>query len=329
MTNTFNQDVGITDRPTGPAAEDNADSLANVAAQVAAVEWTDDHREIRVYCNQELQQIQEYCWQGGDQWTTGATLGGATLNSRVAVAHWTSDRDTHLRVYYQNTANAIIEKCYDTPNWTAGHTFNGAASGTGIAAVAWYGSDGSNLRIYYQNTANAIIEQSYDQEYGWRTGQTFYSAAPGTGIAALYWTDDTGSQHRRLYYQDGNNNIIEQCYDNGRWTMGSAFSGAYPGTGIAAVQWWESGFNTFSSHVRLYYQNAPNSVAEQCYDTPNWTHGHTFTNVTRGTGIAAVYQYYDGGNHLRVYYEDTVHVIIEQCYDNGQWTTGQFAAPAN
>ena len=84
--------------------------------------------------------------------------------------------------------------------------------------------------------------------------------------------------------------------------------------------------------MRLYYQD---DIAEQCYETgTGWFEGHTFTQVAKGTGIAAVG--WDGAaNHVRVYYkdsatyEDTYHAVIEQCYDGADWHRGTFIARAS
>jgi len=301
---------------------------ASPAPQVAAVDCSGYNTDVRVYLNGRQEIIQEYRGQSGGQWAAGAALRGALPDTRVAAAQWLdTSKAAHVRVYYQTT-NGIVEQCYDPPNWYSGKTFTGVQAGAGIAALAWTVNGETHLRLYYQNTSYDIVEQCYDGWQGWTSGRTFPGAQPGTGIAAVLMFDETNKRHQRLYYgtrQDANDVLIEQCYDDGTWTAGRIFYGVRPQTAIAAVQWFESGDR--SGHVRLYYQDPSNDIVEQCYDTPDWAPGYTFTGAAEGTGIAGLKVASTGD--LRVCYEDISRTVIEQRYSGGKWTPGGFTAPMN
>jgi kumamolisin len=288
-------------------------------AKIAAVQWSDTSRHIRVYCQDEQNVIQEYCWDGNGPWTPGVKLAGAAPDSQLAAVQWSDPAGVHLRVYYQNPQNIIVEQCYDG-SWAPGQgVFPGAAPGTGIAAVQWSDTAGVHLRVYYQNPQNTVTEQCYDGK--WAPGQgVFAGAAPTTGIAAVYWNDSAGT-HLRVYYQNPQNAVTEQCYD-GKWAPGQGvFAGAAPTTGIAAAQWSD----TAGVHLRVYYQNTPGTALEQCYDG-KCAPGQKFSGTAPGTGVAAVNWNDSAGTHLRVYYQSTQNAVTEQCYD-GTWTTGQFVVP--
>jgi hypothetical protein len=45
--------------------------------------------------------------------------------------------------------------------------------------------------------------------------------------------------------------------------------GAAPGSGIAVVSWADGG----GVHMRAYYQDAQNTIREQCYDSGAWMSG--------------------------------------------------------
>jgi hypothetical protein len=130
----------------------------------------------RLYCQDNSNVIVELCDDGNGWFVSSHKFPGALPRTGIAAAHWwnSSNSSSHLRLYYQETQNTILERCYDTPFWTKGHTFSGVASSTGIAAVGWLDSD-QHLRVYYEDTTKALIEQCYDN--GEWTRGTFVAPA--------------------------------------------------------------------------------------------------------------------------------------------------------
>ena len=56
----------------------------------------------------------------------------------------------------------------------------------------------------------------------------------------------------------------------GQWAPGPfVVPGAAPGSGIAVVSWADGG----GVHLRAYYQDAQNTIREQCYDSGAWVSG--------------------------------------------------------
>ena len=237
---------------------------ATALGSVAAVEWVDSILHIRVYCQLQNNQIQEFCWDNG--WTVGASLPTAGPSSRLAAVHWSDGAGVHLRVYWQDAQNTIHEECYDG-KWTAGAgTWAGAAPGSALAAVQWSDGGGVHLRVYWQDAQNTIHEQCYDSGR-WAAGAgTWAGAAPGSGLAAVQWSDG-GGVHLRVYYQNAQNVIHEQCYD-GSWRPGATLLTAAPASKLAAVHWTDS-----NQHLRVYTNSGASAVRESCYDGQGWSAG--------------------------------------------------------
>ena len=106
--------------------------------------------------------------------------------SKLATIQW----NYHLRVYYQNKDNEIIELCHDGSGWTTGATMpllsgKQPSEGTAIASIGW---NDNSIRNYVQGEDNYIWE--YVHESGWSSHQLLQYAKPYTPLAAVTWSDN-------------------------------------------------------------------------------------------------------------------------------------------
>ncbi|KAM0465859.1 hypothetical protein ACHAPV_000804 [Trichoderma viride] len=172
-------------------------------SSVAAVNW--DGTNIRVYCQESSNAIQEYCV--GDPWTRGATLPVADQGSNLAAVSWTQKGMVHLRIYYQTADLSVQEHCYDN-GWSKGGFNPGIAlKNTAIAATAWNDS-GAQLRIYTQDTYGLL--KGYKWSGSWEKTEFSSSVPVGTHMVAVNWHD---GKIVKVYYQSEDGTIWEEGDD--------------------------------------------------------------------------------------------------------------------
>jgi hypothetical protein len=146
-------------------------------------------------------------------------------------------------------------------------------------------------------------------------------AQPGGGVAVLgYGLVEVVCQPGEVPLIDcptTGGSVQEYAWQGGDpWIQGQNLAGS-AGTSRAAAVHWQKDYD----HLRLYYQDADNLIKEECYDTPDWGEGQTFTgSAYAGTGIAALALFNPRNKsiHLMLYYQASQaasYQIVEQYWD--------------
>ncbi|KFZ23845.1 hypothetical protein V502_01676 [Pseudogymnoascus sp. VKM F-4520 (FW-2644)] len=174
---------------------------------------------VNLYVQGQDNVIQEYQYNGKQNWFPNKTFGTALAGTKIAAAVTKDGNGTHVRVYYQDVNNHIIENFYDPRSgWGIGqYASTGEAPFCGLACLTVLDPP-STYRVYYENQASQITEMIWDGN-SWSKGQTFGPVIQGSNCAAINWT---GPQ-LRLYAQNGldGTSLTEYKNSGGVWVSGA------------------------------------------------------------------------------------------------------------
>ncbi|TFK64514.1 fucose-specific lectin [Pluteus cervinus] len=245
----------------------------------------------------------------------------SSVNSLTSIAtiFFSTDTDTHVRVFYQDGNGDIRESFYDhSVGWnTRSNNLVGTAAqkGTGISAVTW--NNGGEIRVYYLDQDNNIVERVLSGETtSWGNGaltQKKIQTAPGSRLSAIEWNKETNI---RVYYQDTTNKVRELVFiSGGGWKDGSEdLPLAVPGTGLAAALAPNPGTNR--NPLRWVYFQAPDLTIQQLwYDGTSWSQTplSTLAPFPAGTNLAVVT--WEDPAKIQVAAIDVTHSVTTTSYD--------------
>jgi hypothetical protein len=127
-------------------------------------------------------------------------LGVALPGTSIATTSFSGPAGLSIRVYFQTTNLALIEKAYDNnKGWYTGDFSVPTAIPRASIAVTSFNasSSGVSLRVYYSGPSNVLLEKAYDGS--WYDGGFKISSIPGSQVAVISWP---GPQIR-VYFQNG------------------------------------------------------------------------------------------------------------------------------
>ncbi|TFK64511.1 fungal fucose-specific lectin [Pluteus cervinus] len=253
----------------------NTVGTAKLNTGIAAVSWSLNGQQIRVYYLGQDSKVVERCSDGQGGWVNGSLTGKyqAAPYSKIAAVDL-SKTGANIHVYYQDPTNKLRETL--SGGWVEGTTeLPVAFTGTSIAATV--DSDPSrsgDIWLYYQDTDLTLKEKWYsDSKKGWSTGSFKATSVfpPGASLSAALW----GFQNDRVASVDENNQLCVTPCLSGPWN---------PTVNIGQVTITLSdvalisvgGGSEPASALRLFFQDDGGAIAEYASSD-----GNTWSLVTQ------------------------------------------------
>jgi hypothetical protein len=243
-------------------------------SKLATTMWRDGGGvHIRLYYQDEQHTLRELCYEAGGWYAGRLAVTDAAPGTAVAAVSWrNSQGDVHIRVYFQDTANRLVEQCNDHGSWATGGLSRPVATvSAGVAATQWTDAAGFHLQVYWFTelilSYPVVTVASYDSSDGqWKPAYAAGVPGDGSDIAVLQWSDSAGGSHRRIIHQSYLGPVVGFDLDNGLGSENTFGAAPAPGTSIALARFADS----TGDHVRLYYQGQKNSILEYAQDAGTW-----------------------------------------------------------
>ncbi|KAJ3559349.1 hypothetical protein NM688_g402 [Phlebia brevispora] len=164
-------------------------------SSLAAVSYTYQGLQVRIYYQAEDLSIREHCWNGAHGWHQGKLNGGKAPGHTPITAIGYPGRGAAVqKVYWINTQNEIVQAEYKG-NWTPTTTVMGPVrSGSGLAAAHW--NNGQRIRLYYQSTDDSVLEICND-------GDKWFSGSMHTGECHSSAAETPARLHYTLHLPSG------------------------------------------------------------------------------------------------------------------------------
>jgi hypothetical protein len=288
-------------------------------------------KNIRVYYQDYEGYIRETFYQDGVGWQLRDkdVVGQGKLNTGIAVTWWADG--TQIRVYYLDTSNKIVERCYT--GGAAGSWFDGELTGqftaahySQLAATSYIYQSSQYIRVYYQATDNSIKEVVRIGDTPWKaTGL----ANIGTAIAGSSINADslveTLPGYVWVYYQTPGTDFVEWLWENGNaWIKSGIFksNSIYPpGAGITSCSFPKN------SH-RVFTISQDNQLGVTSYDHGgNWSKTEFIAYSISFSSVAAIAL--EDGKQISVYFQNEGSKITEYLSTDGgkKWSLGKDVLP--
>ncbi|KAK5988379.1 Fucose-specific lectin [Cladobotryum mycophilum] len=230
---------------------------------LAVVSW-DEGREVRVYCVNKEDYLEEWCSSDEQGWFQGSLTGlrvRVAPDTSIAAINW---EGSNIRVYVQEADSSDIQEYYCSGEWNRGVTLPAGHQGTSIAAAKWLDDAGVHIRVYYQTPDLLLQEHGWDGDEWYQSGFSPGEIPPNSPITAVAWLGD--EPQIRVYYNDAHGSLAgHEWVGEWRW-IGEVWS-VPPGSHLTAIEWGNG------RAIRVYYQDDSSTVLEACHDGGSWSNG--------------------------------------------------------
>jgi len=144
---------------------------APIDTGIAAVGWS-GLKNIRLYCQDEDYNIQEYCGSFDGQWSKGSMISKEpTALTTISVVHWFGKNGSEIRLYYQAGAAKIAERCWGPKphEWSTGTTISNEldAQYNIQAFIRDVGAEWPVLTVWAATQDRILFQRLYSHYNGW------------------------------------------------------------------------------------------------------------------------------------------------------------------